>query len=173
MSPSNLTFNSTDSGLLDSIFISDFSLQSHIVAYFSNLLCGQFSKPILFSASRCSVLEPVSLIGSRSVPSKISQVVISGVSIVVAAFVSFWWRSGKSHDDKPVDTAHFRSVVFPEKKIRPFVILGSGLYLQLAGFQRTNFAEIGHFVKALKTNNRLPIFHTVSIATCGIKVNGT
>ena len=173
MSPSNLTFDSADSRLLDSVLISYFSLQSHVASYLSNLLRCQFSKSILLAASRSAVLKPVSLIGGRCIPSKISKAIVSGISVVVATFIALWRKSTERNKNKSMDSNHFWLVIFPEQKVWPPIFFGSGLYLEFARFQRANSPMIGYFIKSLKPNNLLPIFHALSITTCGIKVNGS
>jgi len=158
MRPSNSIFYSGNLAGTHTIIYSYFFLRPHIGTNIQNLFFSQFSSSALFSSIRSAVFNPVSLIVGGSIPTKIVNMVIQWVSVIVAAFMSCFWIAIKCAKNYSSNAAKFVFVLFPQKNSRTTIIFGNRRFFYKTSFYCPNSPKIGCFVKVFESRYRFPNF---------------
>ena len=160
MRPSFAAFYSANGVFFYTIISRYLLLQASIFSYCSNLILSKFCSSTSFASIRSSMFYSVKLIVSRSIPSKIVNMIIARISIVMTSFKSFLTFSNKCSQYQRMRFANFDFIKFPQSNIRSIVYFRFCWDFDFPSFNGFYVSKIRNFIKTFKPNNRKPNFHS-------------
>ena len=162
MRPPFPIFNSAYGVLINPIISGNQSLQTIILSNFINLFLSKFCRPASFSAISGSVFNFVGMIVFRSIPSKIIQMIVIWVAVVVAAFHTNWSRPYKSIHNQFMRLTYQLPIVFPQRKIWTQIMFVDCNFFKFTRLNRLNLTAIRNLIYSFKTYYIAPLFHNNS-----------
>jgi hypothetical protein len=160
--PTNPGFDTTYSALQDAVFFGNNALKSSICSDSRNLYLRQLCSSAPLSAIGCAMQNAIMDIRGMSIPTQVFELIVEGVSIIVAAFQALWARTNKGAQNQRGNADIFAFVTPPKKQI---VALSFGVisrYLGRSRSQVSHISKIGDLIKVLVSKHGLPFFHTAT-----------
>ena len=157
--PAYARLDSAYSASTNTIINSYKALQTIILTDCINLYSSKFSCSAIFSAIGSPVFNFISVIIFSCVPSKIAQMVILRVSIIMATFHSKWSFAYKRFKNKLMWSCNSNFIVFPQTNKRTIVSFTDCKFFNFIGFYRKNLTIIRNFIDSFKTDYFTPFFH--------------
>ena len=159
MSPTHPAFYPADLTWFDAIIGGNQPLKSAVRPNSNNLRCGQFGVSASFASICGSVRNLVGVVVLCRVPSKVVNVVVLWISVVVAAFHAQRARSDKRFQHQRMRSANCLLAIFPQRDKWPPIRFADCQGFYFVGLSVFYSSKIGHFVNAFVTHNIAPIFH--------------
>ena len=159
MCPTLPSFNSAYGVLKNTIIGGNQFLQTSILSDFINLFLRKFCRAASFTSICGAVFNFVCVVIFRSIPTKITQIIILRIPIIVATLHSFGSFTNKRFHNKFVWSNNDAFIVFPQSKVRSWIVFVYGRFFYLSGKNRPYLPTIRHFVNAFKTYYIAPFFH--------------
>ena len=159
MRPPFTRFDSADSVLANTIIGCNFALKPRIGANGAHLRFGQFGRRASLSSIGSAVFNAIKLVVSGRVPTKIAQMVIPRISVVMAALHAFRPWANKSGQNQCVWLKNLNFVVFPQPNKRAIF-----LFIKRVSFfaPRSNGSQspsVRDLINTFVPNNSFPSFH--------------
>jgi hypothetical protein len=159
MSPALPRLNTTNGVFTNAIFSRYFSLKARICADRPNLCLGQFGRSAAFTTIRSAVFGAIQLIVARRIPTKIANVVIPRIAVIVATLHALWSGANKCGQHQRMRLKNFKFVVFPQSQKRAIIKFVFCKNFNSFGFCGTHSAIVRNFVKTFISFNIKPNFH--------------
>lgn len=159
MTPALASLNSGDGIFQNPVFSGDKTLQSVVGPNRDDLMGFEFCRAASLAAIGCSMQVPVGHVVHMNIPSQIGELVVLGVSVIVATFAAFgrWANEGLKHQSM---NAHgFAFITAPEKQheTSSSAIPSWLFFSHRSGV--SDIAKIRYIVKTFVANHRFPYFH--------------
>ena len=159
MRPSFAVFNPADGVFSNAIVGGYLALKPRISTNGGNLRFGQLGASATLAPVGSSMLNPITLIVLRGIPSQVFNAIVPRIAVVMAA-LHFWRaRPNKSGQHQCVRLRNFDFVVSPKAHKGPVLLSVERVGLDLARFCGAHVSMIRNLVQTFVPNNRQPSFH--------------
>jgi len=161
MLPTHTRFYSAYGICTNAVIKCNETLQAGILSNRINLYASKFSCATILSAISSPMSNSIGLVIFRRIPSKITQMIILWIAVIMATFHSFWSFAYKCFQNKFVWSNLSLFVVFPQASIRSTIMFIKCQFFNSVGFYGKYSAVIRNLVESFKTNCIAPFFHDV------------
>ena len=161
MLPTHTRFYSTYGICTNAIIKCNEAVQSGILSNRINLYASKFSCATILSAISSPVPNFISMVILSCIPSKITQMIILWITVIMATLHSFWSFAYKCLKNKFMRSDLSLFVVCPQTAIRPSVMFVNCQFFNCIGFYSKYSAVVRNLVESFKTNCIAPFFHDV------------
>lgn len=168
MRPQLPTLDPADGAITNAVVSRNQPLQPRVFADRINLGLCQFVCTASFATVSRAVQYLVGMVVLTGIPTKIADVIVPRVAVIVAALHAFWaWRNECSQD-KGVGLEYLALVCDPQSKKRAAIYFVRALGLDFPSGCGPHSAMIRDFVKTFVPDDCFPVFHTRNHTTlCG------
>ena len=163
MLPTHTRFYSAYGICTNAIIKCNESLQAGILSNRINLYASKFSCATILSAISSPMSNSIGLVILSCIPSKITQMIILWITVIMATLHSFWSFAYKCLQDKFMWFNLRVCVVFPQSSIRTTVMFTNCHLFDCIGFYGKNSAVVRNFVKTFKADYITPFFHHIPL----------
>ena len=159
MCPTLPTLDPADGAITNAVVSSNQPLQPRVFADRINLGLRQFVCAAPLSAIGRAVQNLVCMVVFAGIPTKIADVVIRRIAVIVATLHAIWARADERRQNQSVWAANLDLVPTPKTKERAGVARAYRGLFDPIGYCVSHSAMIRDFVKTFVPDDCFPVFH--------------